>query len=342
MNKKRSPIRVKKHPINKRDKTQIRNDPQGWESIPVRFGVKGQHANTREKPRGTSSTLSDDRLSLQERHMLATTIGNTLGNKTLKTILPMSSRVNDRHLQRTVIQRALTPREKLQKKYGIKIENGNKAWSASDIKDLKWVFAKLNKSEAAAINGYRVVRWSTPAARQKVDPTYKPQPQQECGFHEADIRNKSFKIHMYDQCFDKSTTIAGVAIGRFNILHEIGHAMEIAEYRQLWEKYKAAEAAYNASIDAYNAKRTNENYKKYMKLKRKMEKADKKQQAAFGRTIKEFGNLIKKKTPLTTYSKTNTNEAFAEAFALFKIDPKGIKRRNRKLGQWFQKSGHLK
>ena len=273
-----------------------------------------------------------------QRRALAENIGRVHGNRYLQTVL------SAQHVPETapVVQRTPGPREKLQKKYGIVIKKGDKAWSAGDIKDLKWALKKLTKEEGKVLGGYQFIRWSTPAARQKVDPTYKPPASQECGLHEVDLAKQSYKISMYDKCFDKSTTMAGVAVGRFHILHEIGHAMELAEQIQAWNKYKKLEDQYNAAIDAYNANPSRKKKARAKALEKKLNAADKKYKASVGRTLKEFTAKVKGKTALTKYSKTNMHEAFAEAFALYKLDPKGIKRANPKLARWLASQKHLK
>jgi hypothetical protein len=273
-----------------------------------------------------------------QRRVLAENIARVHGNRYLQTV------IGAQHPPGTapLVQRTPGPREKLQKKYGIVIKKGDKAWSAADIKDLKWALKKLTKEEGKVLRGYHFIRWSTPAARQKVDPTYKPPASQECGLHEVDLAKKSYKISMYDKCFDKSTTMAGVAVGRFHILHEIGHAMELAEQIQAWNKYKKLEDKYNKAIDAYKANPSRKKKAIVTALEKKLNAADKKYKASVGRTLREFSAKVKGKAALTKYSKTNMHEAFAEAFALYKIDPKGIKRANPKLAKWLASQKHLK
>lgn len=54
-----------------------------------------------------------------------------------------------------------------------------------------------------------------------------------------------------------------------------------------------------------------------------------------------FEKLVEGKDPLTDYSKDNVHEAFAEAFALYKVDPEGLKKANKKLYDWFVANGEL-
>jgi hypothetical protein len=246
------------------------------------------------------------------------------------------------------IQRTPGPREDLQKKYKVTIEKGDKDWSADDIKDLEWVLAKLSKNEFKVLKGYKFIRWSTKEARAKKDPTYIDPGIDECGQHEADIAAGKYKISFYDKCFKDpkatSETMAGVPIERFHLMHEIGHAMEIAELRKKTEKYYKANDAYNAALDEYNkasAKQQNKMKAKIEKLSAAEKKTKTAWQAAQTRVLDDFKALIKGKTALTDYSKTNAMEAFAEAFALYKIDPKGLKKLNLALARWFKKGGHL-
>jgi Domain of unknown function (DUF4157) len=250
---------------------------------------------------------------------------------------------------RPLVQRTPKLQENLQKKYKITIESGNKDWSEGDLKDLEWSLGKLSKKEAAVLQGYRFLRWSTPADRQKADPSYQPpEGDEECGLHEPNIKTKTYKISMYDQCFDKSSTMADVPIGRFNIMHEIGHSMEIAALRKAWESYKTAEDAYNAAIDEYNAadaKKQPAIKKKVDTLKKAMDAAEKIYDAvkpgSKTSTLEQFEQLVAGKDPLTEYSKKSSQEALAEAFALYKADPEGIKKTNPKLYEWFKSQSYL-
>ncbi len=54
-----------------------------------------------------------------------------------------------------------------------------------------------------------------------------------------------------------------------------------------------------------------------------------------------FARLVEGKEALTPYSKEGPEEAFAEAFALYRIDPEGLKKTNRKLYDWFNSQSEL-
>ena len=54
----------------------------------------------------------------------------------------------------------------------------------------------------------------------------------------------------------------------------------------------------------------------------------------------EFSRLTKGKKALTPYSKRNENEAFAEAFAIYKVNPELLKEKNLKLYEYFVRTGY--
>ncbi|MCA2218005.1 eCIS core domain-containing protein [Jidongwangia harbinensis] len=241
----------------------------------------------------------------------------------------------------------------LQQRYGITIMAGDKTWSVDDLKALEWTLSKLSKQEALALKGYIFFRWSDAATRGAKDPTYQPQADEECGLHEADIAAGSYKISMYDKCFKDpeatSETMAGVPIERFHMLHEIGHAMEIAELRRAYESYSKAIDAYDNGAGEINDQSSSEVSreqhrrleKRAKELDQNAETATKRYEVAKTRTITEFDSRIAGSEALTEYSKVSSPEAFAEAFALYKADPKGLKKVNRSLYDWFARQGHL-
>ena len=323
-----------------------------------------------QRAQGQLVQLRGPRLHNAQRHALAAQIGRAHGNRRLQQIIGTrgsvegtGSWVSRAHplafapQQATrILQRApgrpLTHRQKLQKKYGITVEKGNKDWADAELKDLGWSLSKLSKPEATALKGYRFIRWSTPSAREKVDPTYKRSKRQEGGLHEAKFGTKNtsyFKISMYDEGFAKSTTIAKVRIGRYTLLHEIGHAIEVAGQRRTWEKFKQAETKYNSAVTKYNAQPSDLSQRKrraalsrVSKLRTQLRKAEKKYDASVGRTLQAFTLLFKRKPIKTPYSGESMREAFADAFALNKIDPKGIRKANARLHRWFKRGSHLR
>jgi hypothetical protein len=94
-------------------------------------------------------------------------------------------------------------------------------------------------------------------------------------------------------------------------------------------KAKRLDTAAQAAQDAYDA------------LQKKYAAAEQKYDAALKAPGEAFAEFVKDKDPLTPYSKKSPEEAFAEAFALYKSDPAGLKKQNPKLYAWFAKNGEI-
>jgi hypothetical protein len=312
--------------------------------------------------------LADIRLLISQRHAMASQIGQVQGNMHLQRAIHIATQIKRSHVDvqskkengsltseaRATIQRKSLSKAALEKKYGITIETGDKNWSVSDINDLGWALNKLSKPEAAAIKGYRFLRWKDRASRRKADPTYNRSGEEEAGLHEADLAKNVFKISLYDAAFDSSTTMELVVkgrtvgkpqpISRIGMLHEIAHAMEIADIRKAWSAYKSLETTYNLLIDQYNKASPAKQARlkpRVDRMKNRLDILDKKVTAAKDRAIIEFQRLAKGMPPVTEYAKTNIKEAFAETFALYKLNPKGIALMKPRLAAWFKKHGYL-
>jgi hypothetical protein len=138
--------------------------------------------------------------------------------------------------------------------------------------------------------------------------------------------------------------MAGIDPAMFHILHEIGHATEKAEVRNKTEAYKEGNKKYNEAVDAYNKAGPKEQ-DKLKPAAEKLEKDDarkeKEMNQAPGSSLKEFEKFVTGKEPLTEYSKENMQEAYAEAFAIYKADPKGLEKINKKLYDWFKGGGYF-
>ncbi|HXC68964.1 MAG TPA: SpvB/TcaC N-terminal domain-containing protein [Pyrinomonadaceae bacterium] len=249
----------------------------------------------------------------------------------------------------------------LERKYGITIEKGDKDWSASDIEDLKWALEQLKPKEAEVLKGYRFLRWKDRESRKEHDPDYSPKGEEEAGLHEFNMKEKSFKISLYDLAFDPNTTfhleVDGQQVGeaqlqsRLDTLHEIGHALATADYRKAATKYKAAETAHNDLIDKFDAatstKEQKQIKKQYEKAKTELAAREKELDAVkpednLTAAEREFKSLAQGMAPVTEYAGTNAKEGFAETFAMYKLNRLGIEKMNPKLAEWFKNQGYLK
>jgi hypothetical protein len=248
---------------------------------------------------------------------------------------------------KTALKRAPDVKDEVQKNYSVSIEKGDKDWTPKEVGIIKSALARLADEEKLAIKDYKFYRWTDKAARIKLDPNYHDPGVSECGLHEADIAKGIYKISMYDDCFGdpeaKSDTKFGIDTGEFNLLHEIGHAMEMAEYKSTYLRYQAANKAYNDAIEKYkNATITTHIKAEVDGLNAAEQAAEKAWNDANGRALKDFSVLIKGKDNITEYAGSSPQEAFAEIFAAYKANPDFVKKNYAEVYQWLVAKGYFK
>jgi chemotaxis protein histidine kinase CheA len=248
---------------------------------------------------------------------------------------------------KAALKRAPDTKDEVQKTYSISVEKGDKDWTPKEVGIIKSALARLADEEKLAIKDYKFYRWTDKAARIKLDPSYHDPGVSECGLHEADIAKGVYKISMYDDCFGdpeaESDTKFGIDTGEFNLLHEIGHAMEVAEYKNTYLRYLAANKAYNDAIARYKDVTVTTPIKAEIDgLNAAEQVAEKAWTDANGRALKDFSALIKGKDNITEYAGTSPQEAFAEIFAAYKANPDFVKKNYAEVYQWLVAKGYFK
>jgi hypothetical protein len=143
------------------------------------------------------------------------------------------------------------------------------------------------------------------------------------------------------------------------------HNKMVVKYNAVAGTHKALKNEYNALTDQYNAasaaeqkrlvreraamrkrlialeKQAKALNKEVSTLEAKADTLEKKMDTAKVRALREFEKLAKGMKPVSEYAETSTIEAFAETYAMYKLNPKGIERINPKLGAWFKRQGYL-
>jgi hypothetical protein len=238
----------------------------------------------------------------------------------------------------------------LEKTYRISIERGDKAWSTDDIGLLAEALGRLTDRETPLIAGYKFLRWSNKCFQMTAkDSTYvcDLKDWSTCGFHLPEVITGEYTITMYDcyktdpEEFEKKKLIGRP--GAETIVHEIGHAMEFGKLRVAIEAEKAAKREYQR-LTKLAAKATGSEKAsleaKVAAAKTALDNAGKAIAAASPSSVDQFVKLWKGKPPLPDAT-NGTTEAFAEAFVLFKLAPKRLRKANRPLYDWFKKGGFV-
>ncbi|WP_373518856.1 DUF4157 domain-containing protein [Pricia sp.] len=244
-------------------------------------------------------------------------------------------------------------KEMLEKKYDISIERGDKDWSPRDLVLLSEALGTMTEREIPLLGKYHFIRWTNRCNQKNAsNPEYECTMEDYglCGLHEAEIVHRKYTITMYD-CMNSDSEDDmkkgyGVQPGADVIIHEIGHAMEYGKLRLAMEK--ASDAKKEVARIEKQLQKTSKTddilaiKNKLKSAKIKMDDTNKvMEDTVSNSTIAKFQKLTKGKKALTDYSKTNAKEAFADAYMLFKVAPKKLKRKNKKLFKWFDQGGYV-
>ncbi len=222
-----------------------------------------------------------------------------------------------------------------EKMYNIKVENGGDHWLQPELLLLAEALSMLSPAEISNLRGYRFIK----EGGVRIDDGDKVT----AGLTTQDIINNDYTIQFWKFCFDGSsdtevTNSPGISKGVSCILHEIGHAMMFSRQRPLME------AMYFK--DKYQKEYETASPEKQKAMKAKLEELiDAEDKAEKDNSRKptvdaEFLKLTRGKKALTPYSRRNENEAFAEAFAIYKVNHELLKEKNLKLYEYFVRAGY--
>lgn len=185
------------------------------------------------------------------------------------------------------------------------------------------------------------------------------------------------KIIVFDSAFKESNRFTGVPqapqpVSLLTLVHEMGHAFARFDDRKLsskgeglHSKFESYRAQYNALVTARNtlirkhrrgaslaiqgqvremedkltalSARLDSVQRELRGLQRKMNRrSDSRPAEAMMKVLKKLS-----KAP-TMYGQTSAEEAFAECFALFHVDPQALKRTAPKVFDWFDRGEHIR
>jgi hypothetical protein len=219
--------------------------------------------------------------------------------------------------------------------FPIEMVNGEKQWSKSELNLVSQALKLLTPEEGKRLRGYKFIRMKGIGFPQ-------PGGKIAAAITSNEVVDKDFSIRFWDSCFDGTADVEvpyTVEKGVPCIIHEIGHILNFARIRPMieamtsYEEFKKVFEKAPAAKKKEMTAKMEEVYKIYKEESAKYEKQKS--------VDAEFEKLTKGRRPLTDYSKTNESEAFAEAFAIFKINPDLLKNKNKPLYDYFAKGGFL-
>jgi hypothetical protein len=215
--------------------------------------------------------------------------------------------------------------EKLKKQFAVgEFLEGDAKWDGATLSAVQQALASLSKEELALVKGLHF-------RRMKVE-----------GIHRAKYErgDDTNWVNLYDATFlfAQEQFTGPVASPRpealIPLLHELGHAIADARFREKGLVNKAAADAFKAKPDDQAL------YKEADRLVKQMLANDRANQQ--GRPVeKAFAAVFPPKRSPTRYGKGSAKEHFAECFTLYKNDPDALKRVSPEAFEWFASGKHV-
>jgi len=233
--------------------------------------------------------------------------------------------------------------EELERRWRVQVDAKDRGWSERALRALDVALSLLSPEELALMRDVPIFREKRGDSKRKAA-LY------------TQGTNCAARVTLYDTAVtaqsdqfigDVSAPERIYPITTMALLHEVGHAVHNAPGRRAQCAYLKAVAERNALAQRANAARGAENARLVSEVAAR-DKRLKGLEAAMTRGMKRGPVLAayvkargKRRAP-TTYGETSDGESFAESFALYRADPKALKRALPTAHAWFGAGAHLK
>ena len=252
-----------------------------------------------------------------------------------------------------------------------------KGWTDEGQRLVNAAYDRLSKEERIFIQDVPFARQNRPSAKmrgrvQTKDKRYRT-------MNAVYTENESgARVIVFDSTFDESQQFAGPVhspqpASLLTLVHELAHGLaryparqQMSAHRRLHQRFEAKRAAFNEDVNARNQyvksrKRTQtagvtekirawdnrltEQQRTLNQLKKELKRSQVAIEQSAGResrVARALRRVLKDtaKAP-TLYGRLSMEEAFAECFALFHIDPDALRRTAPHVHAWFTRGGHV-
>jgi hypothetical protein len=247
------------------------------------------------------------------------------------------------------------PAEQIRARYGVGPLEG---WSPSELASLDQALATLDPRELAVISGLPFKRRAdAPANTPKPPPGLLPPGSKACGmYHWEDGRRW---IDIFDCAFEsESSGFVGSADRPFRpsvqvIVHEIGHAVAKKPTADLFDRVLQNNADIKVVTDEFKCQARSfpaQEMSRFQKMKAKLELIARTKNewapelqgrmASESPILRDF-DRVRGTIGFTSYGRWNSDEAFAEAFSLYRVDPDACRRISPEAFAFFASGRHI-
>jgi hypothetical protein len=211
----------------------------------------------------------------------------------------------------------------LAEEYGLGGFSGS-AWTMEQVGDVASALELLSEEELGALAGIQFVR-------EALSPR---SPGRELAYFEPATEPPT--LFFFDLAFANDelafvgTVDEPVAAGAMTAMHEFGHVLADAPLRRAYTAYTEAYEAWHSGGDRDGRRTAREYYRLYRALGRQ------------GPVITAWEHLREGRLGPSSYGFRDPHESFAEAFALYHLDPEALERALPGAVAWFRSGAHLR
>ncbi len=228
-------------------------------------------------------------------------------------------------------------REVLERQYGILIQSGSAHWTSEELAVLGDVLTRLSPKEQQYLKGVRFIR----------DHRSMEAPQSALYVFQSRHNTIIQQVLVYDNAFFGQhhgfvgTSTQPNSVAHMVLLHELAHLL--ANQRLLVEQRRMQEmiSEHNSLVSTYNQQPTEEIAEKIETLIMQINQAQRHAIQGDGPMVDAFVQHRTTTKGPTLYADSALEEAFAESYALFKLDPEALERIDPMVHQWFASGGYL-
>jgi len=264
------------------------------------------------------------------------------GNKYLVSVYwePNNSVFVSNQIMRNRPQLQSVSKAELQKKYMLSsIEDVDTRWTRDELGVIAYCLSILSDEERILLEGTRLLR------KKKSKEQRRHGNWTQAGLFEQQNDKKIITLFDHMFAYEGSNFVGSIDVphrsSTFTLLHEIGHLIHSYPSVEYIRQQNQLVRDMNGLIEKYNSNPT-QNLNKVIEAKReKLRLLESKVPTDNGPVLEMFQRQRMFQKGPTTYSNVSLEEAFAESFAMYRLDPEALRRVDPNSFNWFSSNGHI-
>jgi hypothetical protein len=227
---------------------------------------------------------------------------------------------------------------KLRNQYGLQdVQSGSASWGPDEIAVLGDVLTYLTPKEQTYLQGVSFIR-DRQRGRTGQAARYSFQSRNERTLQQVIVYDLAFKGQEYG--FVGSLTRPN-SVAHMVVLHELAHLLANQQLVMQEHILQGLIKEHNSMVSKYNHQNDTKLGVEIERLSEDIQRLQRNGIRGLGPMIEDFEKIRIRKYGPTEYANESLQEAFAESYALFKLDPEALERIDPSVHRWFASGAYL-